>query len=68
MFIDNERRKRRTPLGDSAMFRRSITKALALVIHKHCTPDGVRETLFIGGAIDIALLDGVRETPFVGGR
>src|SRR6201988_82305 len=55
MFIDHERTKI-THSVRSAMFGRSITNALALVIHRHRTPKGVREPLFVGGAIDIALL------------
>jgi len=55
MFIDYERTRLCTPSGVRCLAA-AIAKALALVIRTHRTPNGVREPLFVIGAINIALL------------
>jgi len=42
------------------MFGRSIPKALALVIYRHRTPNGVREPLFLNGDYKHCTPAGVR--------
>jgi|GEM_PF-1881045 len=58
MFIDHEGKWLCTPLGVRCL-------AAALVIHRHRTPNGVREPLFVLRAINIALLTecGASTTP-----
>gem|GEM_PF-2471889 len=55
MFIDQEKNKD-THSVRSAMYVRSITKALALVIYRHCTPKRSAGAAIRRRAINIALL------------